>query len=589
MLKKTGILFFMMLLVSANPHIFGVQSIAQSESILSTAIGNTYYVDATSGSDSKDGLSDTTAWQTIAKVNGSTFSPGDQLLFKRGGTWRGTVLTVPSSGASGNPITFSAYGAGAAPIISGSLLLTSGWTAYSANVWEVAATTQPNIVYFNGTRGVLVASTAAITAQYDWYWTSNKLYVYAPGNVNPSTTYVSPGIEAGSLFKVAQTNNQSYVTFSNLTFQDANGILDNAINVGSASVTGIVFSYCTVQRGASSGINLKGSTTAHDATIDHCTIQNNGAYGILVDNQYTTATVSNSNFSGNGWRALTDNLPYADITYILGNFNIFGNTFTNVAPDGCHAVGDTWNYCHSIYAGPGSVAMNVYGNTIHGNKNGDGIKTDCPAIIHNNWIYGNSGPGVEMGTNGANNIAVVIYNNLFTGNGTNNNQGGAIEESNKGAGTLSLTLENNTMYNNTTTLGEIRLQDNITAFVAKNNLISTAMGGYAYSLVTQSAAIINNNLIYGPLWNPVYYNGASRTWTTWQGYGFDTAGVNADPLFISSTDFHLQSTSPAINAGVNVGLITDYARNPVHNPPSIGAYEYGGKTVPAAPRNLLIN
>src|SRR5208283_3315503 len=118
----------------------------------------TYYVDATNGQDKNAGTSDTTAWNTIAKVNTSIFTPGDQVLFKRGETWRGTMLTIPSSGTSGNPITFSAYGTGAAPIISGSLLLTAGWTAYSENVWEAAVTTQPNIVYFNGTRGTPMTS-----------------------------------------------------------------------------------------------------------------------------------------------------------------------------------------------------------------------------------------------------------------------------------------------------------------------------------------------------------------------------------------------------------------------------------------------
>jgi hypothetical protein len=98
---------------------------------------------------------------------------------------------------------------------------------------------------------------------------------------------------------VLQTNNQSYLTFSNLTFQDGNNILDNEINVGSTSVIGILFSGCTIQRGASAGINLKGSTTAHDVTVDHCIIQNNGGDGIEVDNQYTTATISNNSFSGN--------------------------------------------------------------------------------------------------------------------------------------------------------------------------------------------------------------------------------------------------------------------------------------------------
>ena len=291
-----------------------------------------------------------------------------------------------------------------------------------------------------------------------------------------------------------------------------------------------------------------------------------------------------------GWRSVAAATPYSDITSILGNFNIFGNTFSNVAPNGCFALGDNGNYCHSVYSAPSSVAMNVYNNTMHGNTNGDGVKTESSANVYNNLIYGNSGSGVEIYGNGTNNIVVTIYDNIFFGNGTNNNQGGGIEESTKGAGILSITLENNTLYQNTTTLGEIRLQDNITSFTARNNIIYAATGGYAYNLVTQSAATINNNLIYGPSGNPTYYNKAGRTWAIWQGYGFDTAGVDANPLFTNgsglydlATDFTLQPSSPSINAGVNLGLISDYAGNPWHNPPSIGAYEYGKNAVPAAP------
>jgi hypothetical protein len=44
----------------------------------------TYYVDATLGKDTNDRLLQTTAWKTIAKVNVSRFSPGDQILFKGG-------------------------------------------------------------------------------------------------------------------------------------------------------------------------------------------------------------------------------------------------------------------------------------------------------------------------------------------------------------------------------------------------------------------------------------------------------------------------------------------------------------------------
>lgn len=56
-----------------------------------------------------------------------------------------------------------------------------------------------------------------------------------------------------------------------------------------------------------------------------------------------------------------------------------------------------------------------------------------------------------------------------------------------------------------------------------------------------------------------------------------TGNVRSDPLFTNAAtgDFTLQSGSPCIGAGVSIpGLTTDYAGNPVANPPSIGAFEY---------------
>src|SRR5574343_163942 len=77
-----------------------------------------YYVDATGGNDDNTGLSAALAWKTIAKVNASTFNPGDSILFKRGEMWRET-LVVPSSAAAA-PITFGCYGSsGPAPVLNG--------------------------------------------------------------------------------------------------------------------------------------------------------------------------------------------------------------------------------------------------------------------------------------------------------------------------------------------------------------------------------------------------------------------------------------------------------------------------------------
>jgi hypothetical protein len=91
----------------------------------------TYYVDATNGKDTNDGVSLSTAWKTIAKVNTSRFNPGDQVLFRRGQTWR-EPLVVPSSGSEGSPITFGAYGdsGNAKPVFmaSNSKNTTGDWT-----------------------------------------------------------------------------------------------------------------------------------------------------------------------------------------------------------------------------------------------------------------------------------------------------------------------------------------------------------------------------------------------------------------------------------------------------------------------------
>ena len=70
-----------------------------------TAARATSYFVAAAGSDSNSGTSSGSPWQTIAKVNGSTFLPGDSILFNRGDAWYGTSLVIPSSGSSGSPIT----------------------------------------------------------------------------------------------------------------------------------------------------------------------------------------------------------------------------------------------------------------------------------------------------------------------------------------------------------------------------------------------------------------------------------------------------------------------------------------------------
>lgn len=94
-----------------------------------------FYVDASSGSNSNDGLAPERAWRNLLKVNALSFEPGDEILLKRGETWTETLI-VPSSGSDENVIKIGAYGEGDRPVIDGEgtrdyLLQTNG----QENLW----------------------------------------------------------------------------------------------------------------------------------------------------------------------------------------------------------------------------------------------------------------------------------------------------------------------------------------------------------------------------------------------------------------------------------------------------------------------
>ncbi|MBL8173088.1 MAG: right-handed parallel beta-helix repeat-containing protein [Bryobacterales bacterium] len=82
------------------------------------AVAADYYVDAAGGSDAAAGTSAKTAWQSLEKVNGRKFAPGDRILLRSGSRWVGG-LRISSSGAAGRPIVVGRYGNGARPRIDG--------------------------------------------------------------------------------------------------------------------------------------------------------------------------------------------------------------------------------------------------------------------------------------------------------------------------------------------------------------------------------------------------------------------------------------------------------------------------------------
>lgn len=77
--------------------------------------GTVYYI-SNDGDDANSGTSVDAPWQSIEKVNATTFEPGDMVLFEAGDSWQLEEPLHPlGSGTADAPIVIGAYGEGAKP------------------------------------------------------------------------------------------------------------------------------------------------------------------------------------------------------------------------------------------------------------------------------------------------------------------------------------------------------------------------------------------------------------------------------------------------------------------------------------------
>lgn len=190
------------------------------------AAGSTYYVDCSAASNGT-GTSGS-PWNSPAGPNGTTFAPGDQLLFKRGTTCSGLLHPLGSGSAAGGSITMSAYGTGALPIIAGG----GGTDAiylYNQEYWEISdleVTNTGAVTGANERRGVYVVLENYGTGHH--YKVSN-LTVH---DVNGTESKAGDG-SAGIQFSVIGTTTAS--SFDDLVI-DGNTVSNihrSGINMGS--------------------------------------------------------------------------------------------------------------------------------------------------------------------------------------------------------------------------------------------------------------------------------------------------------------------------------------------------------------------
>jgi len=521
----------------------------------------TYYVDC-NGANSNNGTSMSTPWQTIAKVNNSSFSPGDSVLFQKTCTWRET-LTVPSSGSTENVITFGSYGSGANPIIDGSIVASS-WTSAPVaipNVWSISLATQPNQVFLASTRATQAASVIALT-QHQWFWSSTTLYFYESAG-NPDT--VGDVILASQRNNCIDLNGNNYVTVQSIQCQYANQqgiyfsgasntiVLDGVTSTknylnGVRSITSQVAQNITVQNGTFSwngGSGISIGKSSHDWLVQRNTVNNNS--------QYDMSPVADQDFSS-GIHAWCDDNSVTNLTIQYND--VYSN---GVFPDGSRVTN----------GGSGAVGLGIWLDTIRASNYTSG------SIVRYNRVHDNTIIGINLEHAAFN----QVYNNVEYG--TVNGYGiMAGDYSHVSGGVHDNKIFNNTVYNNDN--GDIHVMGSSGSDpndcynnLVENNIVLMGSGGP--SLIAEKGGENDGTMgsgnvyIYngfGPPTTGFIYWGTGVSKNTYaafdSAYGSSTHSVSGDPLFTNAGggNFTLQSSSPAIAAGTNLGSTYQMSLDP---------------------------
>jgi hypothetical protein len=324
----------------------------------------TYYVDDLRPDDTGDGLSELTAWRSLAKVTAEkgVFLANDRIQLRRGGVWREELKDLADA------VILEPFGSGVAPRIEGRDVVSS-WVSEGADQWSAPLAADPEQVFFDGVRGVLVADLPSVAAPGDWWWSAGDLYTYAVG---------------GTPSAVIEASVRTYCIAGGTSGNVANNVILDGLELAGAKEDGLgVFGRTgwTVRNARAFGCERHGfkfhqctSPLLEDSEADD---NENG-----TDLSECTAfkIYRNDLHDNNRDAALGDGINVSS-----GDGQIHGNTIyghVGASADGIQVV---------------ACAIDLKGNRVHDNQNGDVVITaGSSGAIYNN-ILGSVGGSSDSG------------------------------------------------------------------------------------------------------------------------------------------------------------------------------------------------
>lgn len=255
----------------------------------------------------------------------------------------------------------------------------------------------------------------------------------------------------------------------------------------------------------------------------------------------------------------------SDVDIYNNKFHDFASQLKNgVHGDGIHTWGSSGDSTQYI------SDMKIYNNQFYGDWTFTSPSTGTTAFVYiedkcvNAQVYNNSGTYSSAAVDG-------ILSRFIYAKGTSSGSGGHRFYNNTFRGT------------NPGPYSGIELVGNPNCDI-KNNIFSNIRYVYAIDAASQSGTTIDyNNAQYLDSTAVGAVAGTQKSWTQWQGLGYDQHGIHADPKFVSSSVLSLQSTSPSKGTGTSLTgyFLTDITGAYRSTPWDMGAYATATASSPA--------